>query len=114
MIETQLVFKNEYRLDLRQIQSILFPYVFDSSDTNLIISVQANPTRNYRSAGRIERILIDYPGRVISGSYIVGFSNQEIELPPKGRFKLEFFPNTYLGRTTISIKKILSFEADEN
>ncbi|MEH2448940.1 MAG: hypothetical protein V7K18_25090 [Nostoc sp.] len=104
MFETQLVFKNKYRWDLKPVKSVLIPYLFD--DTSLIISVEAQPLKNYKSSGRIDKILIDYPNKLVASSQILRFNNQEIQFPERGRYKLEFFPNAYLGKTKISIYKM--------
>lgn len=105
MFETQLVFRNEYRLDLKKVESILIPYLFDN-DTSLIASVEATSSRNYRSVGRVDQIAIDYPGKLIASSQILRFGNQQLYFPQRGRFKLEFYPNYYLGKTRITLQKI--------
>lgn len=102
MIETRLIFRNEYRLDLKPINEILIPYLFNN-EASLIICVSANPTKNYRSSGKIEQVLIDYPNTVIATSHILRFGNQILEFPQLGRFKLRFYPNYYLGKTTFSV-----------
>ncbi|MBD2416066.1 hypothetical protein H6G80_03145 [Nostoc sp. FACHB-87] len=102
MIETRLVFRNEYRLDLKPVESILIPYLFNN-ESNLIISVDANPSRNYKSSGKIDQILIDYSQTVIGSSQILRFGRQLLQFPQLGRFKLKLYPNYYLGKTTISI-----------
>jgi hypothetical protein len=102
MIGTRLVFRNEYRLNLKSVESILIPYLFNN-EPNLIISIDANPTKIYKSSGKIDQILIDYPQTVIGSSQILRFGNQLFQFPQLGRFKLKFYPNYYLGKTTISI-----------
>ncbi|MCG6135733.1 MAG: hypothetical protein MET45_13905 [Nostoc sp. LLA-1] len=112
MIETQLVFKNEYRFDLKQVTSVLVPYLFSEDDNKLIIVVNAQPTRNYRSSGRLEQILFDLPNKPVANSEILRFGEQFFEFPKLGKFKLQFFPNFYLGKTSLSIKKVLASNAD--
>jgi hypothetical protein len=108
VIETQLVFKIEYRFDLKKIESVIIPYLFDDNDTSLIISIDAKNSRSYKNAGRIDQSLIDYPGKLIASSHVVRFSNQELEFPQKGRFQLLFYPNYYLGKTTVKVLKIIN------
>lgn len=38
MIKSQLVFRNDYRFDLKKVEFVLIPYLFDN-DASLIISV---------------------------------------------------------------------------
>lgn len=102
--ETRLVFRNEYRFDLKRVESVLIPYLFENE--KLIISLQANPSRNYKSGGRIEQLLIDYPNQLIGSSQVLRFGSQLLEFP-RGRFKLKFYPNYYLGRFTILIKEFV-------
>lgn len=103
MINSQLVFRNEYRLDLKPVDEILIPYLF-INEANLIISVQANPTRSYKSSGRIEQVLIDLDS--IGSTEILRFGSQVLQFSENlGRFQLKFYPNRYLGRTTIYIKR---------
>jgi hypothetical protein len=106
VIQTQLVFKNEYRFDLRKVESVIIPYLFDN-DINLIISIDAKNAKNYNSTGRIDQSLIDYPGKLIASSHVVRFGNQELEFPQKGRFQLVFYPNYYLGKTTVKVSKLI-------
>ncbi|MBD2609454.1 hypothetical protein H6G81_34435 [Scytonema hofmannii FACHB-248] len=106
MIQTQLVFRHEYRFDLKKIESVIIPYLFNN-DTSLIISVDAKNPKNYKSAGRIDQSLIDYPGKLIASSHVVRFGNQELEFPQKGKFQLVFYPNYYLGKTTIKVSKLI-------
>ena len=112
MINTQLVFQAEYRLDLKPLKSVLIPYVFNEPE--LIISIEAlSPGRSYRSSGRIEEILVDSPVRTALSSHITRFNGQAIELANKGKYKLDFFPNQQLGRTKLSIYKMF-FTSDPN
>lgn len=112
MIDTQLIFQTEYRLDLNPLESVLIPYIF-SNDKNLIINVDANPSRRYNSSGRIDQILIDCPDKTVASSQILRFGSQAFSFPEQGRFKLEFFPNYYLGKTNLSIRKMF-FTSDPN
>ena len=105
MIETQLVFKGEYRFDLKRIESVIIPYLFNN-DTSLILSVDAKTSKNYRSVGRIDQSIIDYPKRLVASSQVVRFGNQIFQFPQQGRFQLIFYPNYYLQKTKISISKV--------
>jgi hypothetical protein len=109
VIQTQLVFKNEDRFDLRKVESVIIPYLFDN-DASLIINVDAKTSKNYRSVGILDQSLIDYPGKLIASSHIVRFGNQELEFPQKGRFQLLFYPNYYLGKTTVKVMKLIKPE----
>ncbi|MBW4571596.1 MAG: hypothetical protein KME31_27340 [Tolypothrix carrinoi HA7290-LM1] len=109
MIESKLVFRNEYRFDLKKVKSVIIPYLFDNEAT-LIISIEAKLSKNYRSAGTIEQSLIDSPGKLIASSRIVKFGNQELEFPQKGRFQLLFYPYSFLGKTTVKIRKLITPE----
>ncbi|MBD2592886.1 hypothetical protein H6G74_00910 [Nostoc spongiaeforme FACHB-130] len=106
--EFQLVFKNQYRFDLKIVESVLIPYLFEGQE-QLIINVDANPSRKYRTSGRVEQIFIDLGstvgvGELLKlGSQVVTFSNN------LGRFKLKFYPNRYIGNTTLSIKRNTTF-----
>lgn len=97
-----LVFKNEYRFDLKRFKSVLIPYVFNHS--SLIINLKANPSKRYRSSGRLDQMLIDYPNKLIASSQILRFNNQLLDFPQEGRYQLLFYPNYYLGKFQISIK----------
>lgn len=106
MIETQLVFRNEYRFDLKKVNSVLVPYLFDETVATLIIKVNATASKNYRSVGRVDQVAIDYPNKLVASSQVVRFGNQSLYFPKSGRFKLEFYPNYYLGKTSITLYKV--------
>ncbi|GAX42443.1 hypothetical protein NIES4075_34440 [Tolypothrix sp. NIES-4075] len=106
MIQTQLVFKNEYRFDLKKVEFVIIPYLFNN-DASLIITAEIKTSKSYKSLGRIDQSLIDYPGKLIASSQVLQIGNQEIEFPQKGRFQLLFYPNYYLGRTTVKILKLI-------
>lgn len=106
MINSQLVYRNEYRFDLKKVKFVLIPYLFDN-DINLIISIDAKNIKSYKSAGRIDQSLIDYPGKLIASSHVVRFGNQELEFSQKGRFQLVFYPNYYLDKTTVKVSKLI-------
>ncbi|GAX44718.1 hypothetical protein NIES4075_57370 [Tolypothrix sp. NIES-4075] len=106
MIQTQLVFRNEYRFDLKKVEFVLVPCLFDNN-TSLIISIDTKNAKNYKSAGRIDQSLIDYPGKLTGSSHVVRFGNQELEFIQRGRFQLVFYPNYYLGKTTVKVSKLI-------
>ncbi len=106
-METQFVFGNEYRFDLKPLNSVLIPYLFTEDESKLIVVLKARPTRNYKSAGRIEQILWDLPNKPVANSQILRFGDQFFDFPQPGKFKLQFFPNFYLARTSLIIKKVL-------
>jgi hypothetical protein len=107
MIETQLVFKNEYRFDLTPGKSVLIPYLFTERDRKLILTVRANPSRSYRSSGNLEQILFDLPNKPVGDSRILRFGKQFFEFLQQGNFKLVFSPNLYLGKTTLEVYKTM-------
>lgn len=112
MIETQLVFRNEYRWDLRKVNSVLIPYLFDD-DASLIITIQPKSSlkKNYTSAGKLDQVLIDYPNKLVASSQVINLSkNYQVSFPQEGRFQLEFFPYQFLGKTLISISRIVHYE----
>jgi hypothetical protein len=109
MIETQLVFRNEYRFDLRKVDSVLIPYLFDN-DASLIITVESKSklAKNYNAAGKLDEVLIDYPNKLVASSQVINLTkNYQVNFSQQGRFQLEFFPYQYLGKTQISISRIL-------
>lgn len=111
MIETQLVFRNEYRWDLKKVNSVIIPYLFDN-DANLIITVQPKNrlTKNYVTAGKLDQILINYPNKLVASSQVINLTkNYQVNFPQQGKFQLEFFPYQFLGKTLISISIILNF-----
>ncbi len=111
-METQLVFRNEYRWDLKKVESVVIPYLFDN-DASLIITVESKSklTKNYTSAGKLDQILIDYPKKLVASSQVINLSkNYQVNFPQSGRFQLEFFPYRFLGKTLISINRILDYE----
>lgn len=115
MITTRLVFRREYRWDLRKVDSVLLPLVF--TEPSLIISVQPRTklAKNYKKAGVINQVLIDYPGKVIGLSQeILLNDNYQIDFPQEGRFQLEFKPYRFLGKTLISVSKFVETEPDNN
>lgn len=107
MISTQLVFRNEYRFDLKKVTSVLIPYLFEEDITTLIINVNTIASKNYRSVGRIDQVAIDFPNKLIASSQVIRLGNQSLYFQKSGRFKLEFFPNYYLGKTSITLQKII-------
>lgn len=110
MINSQLVFKNEYRWDLKKSNSVIIPYLFNN-DASVIITIEPKTrlSKNYVNAGKLDQILIDYPGKLIASSQIVNLTkNCQVSFPQQGRFQLEFFPYQFLGKTVISINKILN------
>ncbi len=106
MIQTQLVFKTDYRFDLKRIKSVIIPYLFDN-EASLVISVEAKSYKKSRDVGTVDQSLIDYPDKLIASSQLLQLGNQEIQFPQKGRFRLIFYPNYSLGKTTIKILKLL-------
>ena len=114
MLETRLVYKNEYRFDLRKVESVLFPLIF-FNEPKLIIKIQPKSklTKNYQKAGVINQSLIDYPGRIIGLSKeILLYDSYQIDFPQQGRFQLEFNPYSFLGKTQISISRIVDVEPE--
>jgi hypothetical protein len=112
-METQVVFRNQYRFDLKKVESVLIPYLF-VDEKSLIINIEAVSSKKYRSTGRIDQIAIDYPNKLVASTQVVRFGNQLLEFPQYGRFQLLFFPNYYLAKTTITIKKIIEIVPDVN
>lgn len=115
MIETQLVFRNEYRWDLRKVTSVLIPYLFDN-DASLIITIESKSklTKNYTYAGKLDQVLIDYPKKLVASSQVINLTkNYQINFPQQGRFQLEFFPYQFLGKTLISVSRIINSELSE-
>lgn len=109
MLRPQLVFRNEYRWDLKKPNSVIIPYLFDN-DASLIITVEAKSqlTKNYNTAGRLDQILIDYPKKLVASSQVINLTkNYQVKFPQQGRFQLEFFPYKHLGKTLISINRIV-------
>ncbi|MBN3924008.1 hypothetical protein [Nostoc sp. NMS4] len=113
MIKTQLVFRNEYRWDLKKVNSVLIPYLFDN-DASLIITIQPKSklTKDYTSAGKLDEVLIDYPNKLVASSQVINLGkNYQINFTQQGRFQLEFFPYKFLGKTLISISRIIDDES---
>ncbi|WP_017652563.1 hypothetical protein [Fortiea contorta] len=116
MITSQLVYRSEYRWDLKKVSSVLIPYLF-SNDASLIITIQPKSklAKNYQTAGKLDQILIDYPNKLVASSQIINLTkNYQVSFPQQGRFQLEFFPYQFLGRTLISINRILDSEFEAN
>ncbi|MBW4642928.1 MAG: hypothetical protein KME23_08020 [Goleter apudmare HA4340-LM2] len=114
MLSSQLVFRHEYRWDLKKAQSVLIPYLFDN-DASLVISIESKSklAKNYQTAGRLDQILIDYPNKLVASSQVVGLAkNYQVMFPQQGRFQLEFFPYQFLGKTLISISRITEFNEE--
>lgn len=110
MIETQLIFQNEYRWDLKKVASVFIPYLFNN-DASLIITIESKTrlNKNYANAGKLNQILIDYPGKLIASSQVVALTkNCQVSFSQQGRFQLEFFPYQFLGKTVISINRVLN------
>lgn len=113
MIDTQLVFRNEYRWDLKKVNSVIIPYLFDN-DASLIITIEPKSrlTKNYISAGKLDQVLIDYPGKLVATSQVINLAkNYQVHFLQQGRFQLEFFPYQFLGKTLISISRIFNDDA---
>lgn len=117
MLTTKVVFKQEYRWDLRRVEAVTLPLVF-LNDPKLVITIQPRTKllKNYQKAGVLNQLLIDYPGRVISLSEeVLLYNDYQIAFPQEGRFKLEFKPYSFLGKTLISVSKFVEVDpADEN
>lgn len=113
MIETLLVFRNEYRLDLKKVDSILIPYLFDNSNSSLMINVEAVSYRKYKSVGRIDQLIFGNPRNLVASSHVLRFGNQELIFPNRGEFRLLFVPNNYLSRVTLEVSKMY-FGLDES
>lgn len=114
MIASQLVFRNEYRWDLKKVNSVIIPYLFNN-DASLIITVisLSRLAKNYTSAGKLDQVLIDYPNKLVASSQVINLTkNYQVNFLQQGRFQLEFFPYQFLGKTLISISRIL--DPDEN
>jgi hypothetical protein len=108
-METQLVFQNEYRFDLKKVESVLIPYVFDG-DLSLIITVtpKARLTKNYQTCGRLDEVLIDYPDKLVASTQALRLEkNFQYLFSGQGRFQLLFYPYQFLGKTQISVRRIL-------
>jgi hypothetical protein len=98
--------------ELKKVGSVLIPYLFDN-DASLIIVIQPRLrlTKNYTSAGKLDQVLIDYPNKLVASSQVINLSkNYQVNFPQEGRFQLEFFPYQFLGKTLISISRILDYE----
>lgn len=110
MINSQLVFRNEYRWDLKKVNSVIIPYLFDN-ESSLIITIEPKTrfNKSYVNAGKLDQVLIDYPGKLIASTQVVSLTkNCQVSFPQQGRFQLEFFPYQFLGKTVISINRILN------
>jgi hypothetical protein len=110
MINSQLVFRNDYRWDLKKVKSVLIPYLFDN-DASLIITVEPKSrlAKDYTLAGKLDQVLIDYPNRLVASSQVISLSkNYQVNFPQEGRFQLEFFPYSFLGRTIFTVSKMFS------
>ncbi|MBD2692635.1 hypothetical protein H6G68_12855 [Anabaena catenula FACHB-362] len=108
-METQLVFQSEYRWDLKKVESVLIPYVFDD-DPSLIITVSSKSKlfKNYQTCGRLDEILIDYPNKLVASSQVVRLEkNFQYLLSGQGRFQLLFYPYQFMGKTQIAVRRIL-------
>lgn len=97
-------------MGFKKVDSVIFPYLFDN-DPAVIITIESKSKlrRTYNSAGRLEQLLIDYPNKLVASSQVIGLGkNYQINFPQQGRFQLEFFPYQFLGKTLISINRILN------
>ncbi|MBD2412208.1 hypothetical protein FACHB389_35930 [Nostoc calcicola FACHB-389] len=115
MIDSQLVFRNEYRWDLKKVNSVVIPYLFDN-DASLIITIESKSklTKNYTSAGKLDQLLIDYPKKLVASSQVINLTkNYQVNFPQQGRFQLEFFPYLFLGKTLISISRVLDSQNED-
>ena len=107
MIQSQLLFRCEYRWDLKKVSSVLIPYLFN--DASLIITIESRSklAKNYQTAGKLDQILIDYPNKLVASSQVINLTkNYQVHFPEQGRFQLEFFPYQFLLKTLISISRI--------
>ncbi len=108
-METQLVFQNEYRWDLKKVESVLIPYVF-GDDPSLIITVESKSklSKNYQACGRLDEVLVDYPNKLVASSQTVRLEkNFQYLFSGQGRFQLMFYPYQFLGKTQLSVRRIL-------
>ncbi|MBE9056347.1 hypothetical protein IQ237_09975 [Sphaerospermopsis sp. LEGE 08334] len=108
MMETQLVFQNEYRWDLKKIESVLIPYVFDDPSLIITVTPKSKLFRNYQTCGRLDEVLIDYPDKLVASNQVVVLQkNFQYLFSGQGRFQLVFYPYQFLGKTQISVRRIL-------
>ncbi len=115
MFHSQPVFQKEYRWDLKKEKSVLIPIVF-YNDASLIITIESKSklAKNYTSAGKLDEILIDYPNKLVASSQVINLAkNYQVNFSQQGRFKLEFFPYNYLGKTVISIRRFVDSNPDQ-
>ncbi len=108
MLESQLVFSFEYRWDLKRVDSVLIPYIF--TQKNLIVTVASKSPlkKEYQTCGRFDEVMIDYPDKLIASTQTVRLEKNFLyEFSAKSRFQLLFYPYQFLGKTQISVRRIL-------
>jgi hypothetical protein len=113
MIQTQFIFRNDYRFDLKWVEFVIIPFLFEAEDNQLILVLESSSTRKYRSSGRIEQMLVDIPNHPVANPTVTRFGQQFISFAPLGKYRLRFFPNFYLGKTSISIYRVLPTASSE-
>ena len=109
-MESKLIFRHEYRFDLKKVESVLLPPLFDENDFSLVFNIkytQKNLPR-FIVAGMVNQILIDYPYRLIASTQqILLNENYQLIFPQQGRFQVEFIPQNFLGKTIVSVSRII-------
>jgi hypothetical protein len=93
---TQLLFRNEYRLDLKPVESILIPILFNQS--NLIAVLESNSRKKF--FGYLKQLL--FPTKALGDYASLRLGSQAITFEYSGQFYLEFVPKAY-ERVTLSI-----------
>lgn len=108
MFETQLIFKQEYRFDLRKVKFVLIPLVFN--DSTLIISAipKTKGQDKFTACGTIEEQLIGYPNKLVASEHKVKLlKNVQYNFSGQGTFQLVFSPYQSIGKLELSIIRIL-------
>ncbi|WP_353930888.1 hypothetical protein WJM97_21930 [Okeanomitos corallinicola TIOX110] len=114
MFETKLIFKQEYRFDLRKVKSVLIPLVFN--DSTLIISAipKTKGQDKFSTCGKIEEQLIEFPNKLVASEHKIKLlKNVQYNFSGQGLFQIVFYPYQSIGKMEFSITRILGTTAND-
>lgn len=94
MSEWKFVYRNEWNLNLKKIDSILLPILLNQNSLVLVLKTKANT--NY--FGKLKQLDISFPNKLVTDTSVIRYPQQRITFNSTlEQFQLEFVPSQYLG-----------------
>ncbi len=109
--QKQTIFRQDYRFDLKRIESVIFSPIFSEYNLTICIQPLTKLAKNYKKAGVINQLLTGVKNDVIAYTQeLLLFDEYQLNLPNQGNYRLQFKPYNYLGKTRISVFKYVVVE----